>query len=431
MGYQNNMSDTANDKANDKASDIVNNKASQIVNHQWLSQARMVINLPNLRKYEDTLAVVGSLSTLLGLCYVITGKGQELKPQDKERWPKIILIHCPQKSFPKHASKALKSLVKANGVEIIHDFFGHFSTFCELDHPPSRPYIMLHTQRTTNWGWFSRVRPLAYQIDLTYAGQRTKSLWNDTRILHAVDHITVMGPGHELDLIEGHGIPSNKISFIPSETDCERFNFDHSNKKNNPYTIKEAQSITLLYTGALVRAKGLELLFSLFERLYHNDPRLELIMIGRETDYERRWFRQKLESYSLKDKIRVIDFLPRDELIRYYQSAHLYLFPSLFEGSPRSLREALACGTPAVASDIPGNKGIDPKEQFIHFAPVNDLDAWYQVVQKALYEPSEQYEQRAKQGREWLIEHHQPMNIAQRWAQLYLQVAQQVFGKGI
>ena len=154
-------------------------------------------------------------------------------------------------------------------------------------------------------------------------------------------------------------------------------------------------------------------------------------MIGRETDYERRWFRPKLESYSLKDKIRVIDFLPRDELIRYYQSAHLYLFPSLFEGSPRSLREALACGTPAVASDIPGNKGIDPKEQFIHFAPVNDLDAWYQVVQKALYEPSEQYEQRAKQGREWLIEHHQPMNIAQRWAQLYLQVAQQVFGKGI
>ena len=393
-------------------------------NNSWISTARMVINLPNLAKYEDTLAVVGSLSTMIGLCYVITTEGQELSIFQRHQWPKLILIHCPQKAFPKHATKELKALVKAKGVEIVHDLFGHFASFCERTHPNTRSYIMIHTQRTTNWGWFSRVRPLAYQINLTYAGQRAKSLWNDTRILHAVDHITVMGPGHELDLIEGHGIPPNKISFIPSETDCKRFIMAESHQ--NPSHESKEKVITLLYTGALVRAKGLELLFDLYERLYKENKYLQLILIGRETDYERRWFRQKVESYSLKDQIKVIDFLPREDLIKYYQEAHLYLFPSLFEGSPRSLREAIACGTPAVASDIPGHRGIDPEQGFIHFAPVNDIDAWYQSVQKALNESKQEYEERSQRGRAWLIDHHQPHKVAQSWAKLYQKVAQNI-----
>ncbi|MAD59979.1 MAG: hypothetical protein CMH49_00515 [Myxococcales bacterium] len=393
------------------------------VNGSWISKARMVINLPNLVKYEDTLAVVGSLSTMIGLCYVITAEGQILNEDQRQKWPKLVLIHCPSKSFPKHATRQLKALVKANGVDIIHDLFGHFAAFCERKHPYPRSYIMVHTQRTTNWGWFSRVRPLAYQINLNYAGQRAKSLWNDTRILHAVDHITVMGPGHELDLIRGHNIAPDKISFIPSETDCNRFTMPNSVSKK---VCDDEQAVILLYTGALVRAKGLELLFDLFTRLYQDDQRLQLILIGRETDYEQRWFRHKVNHYPLKDKIKIIDFLPREELIAYYQKARLYLFPSLFEGSPRSLREAIACGTPAVASDIPGHRGIDPQQQFIHFAPVNDLEVWYQSVQKALHESVQDYEQRAHQGRAWLLKHHQPLKVAQNWAKLYEKVAQDV-----
>ena len=114
-------------------------------------------------------------------------------------------------------------------------------------------------------------------------------------------------------------------------------------------------------------------------------------------------------------------------MIAYYQKARLYLFPSLFEGSPRSLREAIACGTPAVASDIPGHRGIDPQKQFIHFAPVNDLEAWHHSVQKALHESVKDYEQRAYRGRAWLLEHHQPLKVAQSWAKLYEKVAQNVF----
>lgn len=382
----------------------------------WLSNARMVINIPDLNAYEDTLSVVGSLSHTLRYCYILTTENQSLTIRQQEQWPSLELIHLPAHSFPKSASKTLKRLIKGNGVEIIHDLFGHLSSFCELNHSSERSFIMIHTQRTTNWGWFSRVRPLHYQIDLRYAGQRTKSLWYDTRILHAVDHITVMGPGHDQDLIEGHGIAANKISYIPSETDCDRFISSQSNHKDN----------ILLYTGAFVRAKGLDLLFDLFNILGRDDSTLTLLMIGRYTPFEKPWFEQRVKDHPLKERIEVMNFIPREQLITYYQTAKLYVFPSLFEGSPRSLREAIACGTSALASDIPGHRGIDPRGDFIRFAPVGDLNSWVSLAQEALNESSMEYQNRTDLGIQRLINYHHPDRVADQWSELYRMVAVQL-----
>ena len=398
----------------EKVDDMDNQKSPSSL---WFSQARLVINLPHLTHYEDTLAVVGELSRSLKLCYVLTNEDQVLTNAQEKRWPKLELIPLPRDRFPDHAASMLNYLIKGQGVEIVHDLFGHLSKTCERYSHFKRPFIIIHTQRTTNWGWFSRVRPLGYQIDFRYAGQRVKSLCFDTRILHAADHITVMGPGHERDLIDGHGISKHKVSFIPSETDCERF--------TPPDLLATERENTLLYTGAFVRPKGLDLLFDLFAQLGERDPTLRLSLIGRETPFDRRWFKDRISSHPLKERIQVTHYLPRGELINHYRSAKLYLFPSLFEGSPRSLREAIACGTPAVASDIPGHRGIDPQGDFIHFAPVNDLDSWMRIITQAISEPPDRYRRRMREGIEHLSLHHRPSAVAKRWRETYIKVAQQ------
>lgn len=392
----------------------------------WLKHARFVINIPDLRSYEDTLQVVGELSRHLGWCYVLTVKGQELDPHLAQQWPTLSLIHLPRRGFPRHAARWVTRRVDAGGLEIIHDLFGHLSGFCERTHSPQRAYIMVHTQRTTNWGWFERVRPLRYQIDQRYASQRARSLWFDTRIVHAVDHVTVMGPGHELDLITGHQIPPEKISFIPSETDCERFTpLTHHVGPPPEVSIERSPPSTLLYVGALVRAKGLELLFDLFARLGSERPDLQLKLIGRETPFERRWLHRRLQRHPLRSRIELISFQPREALIEAYHQADLFMFPSLFEGSPRALREAIACGLTAVASDIPGHRGVDPHGAFIRFAPTHDLEAWLTCTREALNERPHEREERALYGVEWLRNHHHPRAVARQWLQLYQDVAQQ------
>ena len=263
------------------------------INNAWLSRARLAINIPDLSAYEDTLKVVGEISTHIARCYVLTVEGQFLSTAQQMQWPRLSLITIARRGFPRGASRWVTQRVNAGGIEIIHDLFGHFSRFCERAHEPQRAYIMIHTQRTTNWGWFERVRPLRYQIDKRYASQRARSLWYDTRIIHAVDHVTVMGPGHEEDLIQGHHLPREKVSFIPSETDCNRFtpkldddqpHVSRSLTKMEHHTVPPP-SLMLLYVGAFVRAKGLELLFNLFTELGSRRPELKLLLIGRETPF--------------------------------------------------------------------------------------------------------------------------------------------------
>jgi glycosyltransferase involved in cell wall biosynthesis len=53
----------------------------------------------------------------------------------------------------------------------------------------------------------------------------------------------------------------------------------------------------------------------------------------------------------LEQDVRFIGFIPGDELQLYYAAAHAFIYPSLYEGFGLPLLEAMAIGTPVVASD--------------------------------------------------------------------------------
>jgi glycosyltransferase involved in cell wall biosynthesis len=57
-----------------------------------------------------------------------------------------------------------------------------------------------------------------------------------------------------------------------------------------------------------------------------------------------------------------IDRIPNNELPQYYNSAQMCVFPSLHEGNPKSLLEAMSCGLPIVALDSPGINNIIKNE---------------------------------------------------------------------
>jgi glycosyltransferase involved in cell wall biosynthesis len=51
--------------------------------------------------------------------------------------------------------------------------------------------------------------------------------------------------------------------------------------------------------------------------------------------------------------VRFLGFVPLDTLKVFYRAATLFAFPSLHEGFGLAPLEAMACGTPVVASDVP------------------------------------------------------------------------------
>ena len=66
---------------------------------------------------------------------------------------------------------------------------------------------------------------------------------------------------------------------------------------------------------------------------------------------------EELRTRARREGIRNISFLgalSTSQTKQQYQSADIFLFPSRWEGSPKVLLEAAACGRPLIVSDVPG-----------------------------------------------------------------------------
>ena len=83
-------------------------------------------------------------------------------------------------------------------------------------------------------------------------------------------------------------------------------------------------------------------------------PDLRLVMLGNGS--QAGLLRRIFQRGGVEDRVFFPGHVAQDDLPRYYQNADLYLSASHSDGSSISLLEAMACGRPALVSDIPGNR---------------------------------------------------------------------------
>jgi glycosyltransferase involved in cell wall biosynthesis len=96
-----------------------------------------------------------------------------------------------------------------------------------------------------------------------------------------------------------------------------------------------------------------------------------VIVCARNIFYER--FLEKVKKLKAKDYVNFVGFVPDEELVAIYQQAEAFIFPSLIEGFGLPGLEAMACGLPVLASDIPVFREIY-RDGVIYFDPLSSDD---------------------------------------------------------
>jgi len=110
------------------------------------------------------------------------------------------------------------------------------------------------------------------------------------------------------------------------------------------------ETTVLLHVGSTIPRKRIDLLLRMFRELRDRIPRLRLVRVGGPFTLDQRRLVQQL---GIEDDIAVLDFLDDRTLAAMYRRAALVLLPSDREGFGLPVVEAMACGTPVVASDLP------------------------------------------------------------------------------
>jgi glycosyltransferase involved in cell wall biosynthesis len=158
----------------------------------------------------------------------------------------------------------------------------------------------------------------------------------------------------------------------------------------------DAEHGYLLYAGTLEPRKNVGALLDAWEALHREDPGTPPLVLAGPYGWGSRALMRRIESLSGQSgrgtlrragapKIRYVGRLPRPHLVRLFQAARLFVYPSLYEGFGLPAAEALACGVPVVAcrtSSLPevvGDAGL--------LVEPGDAGALASAIQRLLGDP--------------------------------------------
>lgn len=139
-----------------------------------------------------------------------------------------------------------------------------------------------------------------------------------------------------------------KIFQIPVPVDTNNFSPRNKILSRKKLGVNKNEKV-IIYVGRIETAKGSDLLMEIIKE----NKDLTFILVGKIND-------EKIKIPKNSKNLKIISSIPNDELIDYYNSADLCLFPSRAESFGLVPRESMACGTPAIVSDITALRLIEP-----------------------------------------------------------------------
>jgi glycosyltransferase involved in cell wall biosynthesis len=196
-------------------------------------------------------------------------------------------------------------------------------------------------------------------IDTSSRGERILGM------LQHVDRITVVSNGLR-DELEKHRIPAGKISVIPNGVDTGQFRLMDKTQCRGRLQLDSGQPL-FVYIGRLSPEKSVTTLIEAAARLIDSGRQVNLALVG--DGPERARLENLVATLGIGGRVRFVGKVEHAEVSLWMGAADFVCLPSIREGCPNVILEALGCGRPVVASRVGAIPDIVSGESGILFTP--------------------------------------------------------------
>ena len=174
----------------------------------------------------------------------------------------------------------------------------------------------------------------------------------ESRIIAEADRIVAANVVERAHLVWYYGARAERVEVIPCGVDTELF--QPMSRAAAKDLLELGPEPLLIYVGRLQPIKGLETLLDAMVRL----PEATLLIIGGDQDEPDNGhgalMREQVRALGLARRVRFLGAQPQRRLRLFYAAADATVMPSYYESFGMVALEAMACGSPVVASRVGG-----------------------------------------------------------------------------
>lgn len=248
-------------------------------------------------------------------------------------------------------------------------------------------------------------------------------------VLRLADRIVAATPAELAQLQWLYQADTRKIVIIPPGVDISRFYPIPPDEAKEVIGVPPCESM-LLYVGRIEPLKGIDVLIEALAVLQAENTTVCLVVIGGDPENGEQAPNEEMERLQsmcrqagLKDLVTFLGKRSQDSLPYYYSAAEAVVVPSHYESFGMVALEAMACGTPVVASQVGGLAFLVQDGVTGYTVPVDDP----QALAHRLSDLLQDHELRSRLGAQALVVAHQYAweNIAARMIQLYRKLVPQ------
>jgi D-inositol-3-phosphate glycosyltransferase len=225
--------------------------------------------------------------------------------------------------------------------------------------------------------------------------------FSEADIMSWADRVIAATPAERDQMLWLYRAPRRKIEIVPPGVDLGRFCPIPQEQARRLIGIAPTHKI-LLFVGRIERLKGIDTIFEAMSLIQQEAPHLlknlHLCIVGGDPDnpdgddVEMARLKHMRIALGLTDEIVFLGAKDQDTLNFYYSAAEALIMPSDYESFGMVALEAMACGTPVIASEVGGLAFLVQDDHNGYHVPVREPSALADKIRLILENPAKRSE---------------------------------------